>query len=153
MKTVEQNRRDWLEKLITEYGSIAELNIKLSRDRTDATLSQIRNQSPHYKTGKPRSMGSNLARKIEEKLDLKIGALDHPPASYEYKTPLSSQAKIEPPAHSVNEPIAPYSTLQKWPFTSIRPDEWFNLATDTRRMLESQIRSLIPLDEQNAEAA
>jgi hypothetical protein len=37
MKTVEENRRDWLVALIDQHGSIAALNIKLDRDRTYKT--------------------------------------------------------------------------------------------------------------------
>lgn len=51
--------------LLDKKGSLAELNEAIGLARTDATLSQIKNQSPHHKTGKPRSMGEELARKIE----------------------------------------------------------------------------------------
>lgn len=66
--------------LIEQYGSLAALNDKLDLPRTDATLSQIKNQSPHHRTGKPRSMGDDLARKIEAKLDLPEGWMDTPPS-------------------------------------------------------------------------
>ena len=65
--------------LIEQHGSLAALNDKIELSRTDATLSQIKNQSPHHKTGKPRSMGDDLARKIEEKLGLPSGWMDTPP--------------------------------------------------------------------------
>lgn len=66
--------------LIDELGSLAALNDKLERPRTDATLSQIKNQSPHHKTGKPRSMGEDLAREIEMKLSKPEGWMDTPPS-------------------------------------------------------------------------
>ena len=66
--------------LVKKHGdSLAQLNEALGLDRTDATLSQIRTQAPHSKTGKPRVMGDELARKIEEKLGLEVGWMDTPP--------------------------------------------------------------------------
>lgn len=55
------------------------MNEKLGLARTDATLSQIKNKSAHHKTGKPRSMGDDLARKIEAGFDLQEGWMDTPP--------------------------------------------------------------------------
>ena len=65
--------------LVERHGSLAALNEALDMPRTDATLSQIKNQSPHAKTGKPRSMGDDLARKIEAKLRMEPGWMDTPP--------------------------------------------------------------------------
>lgn len=66
--------------LVKKYeGSLAKLNEALGMVRTDATLSQIRTQAPHSKTGKPRVMGDDMARKIEERLALEEGWMDTPP--------------------------------------------------------------------------
>lgn len=83
MKTVGQIRRENLLKLIEQHGSIAELNNKLGLPRTDATLSQIKNQSTTSR-GKPKMMGVTLARRIEQSLKLIEGWLDndHAPPSY-----------------------------------------------------------------------
>jgi hypothetical protein len=67
--------------LIQKHGSLAVLNETIGLARTDATLSQIKNQSAHHNTGKPRSMGDDLARKIEQTLNLDVGWMDTP-ASY-----------------------------------------------------------------------
>jgi hypothetical protein len=83
MQTIADTRRQRLALLIKEHGSLAALNEKLELPRTDATLSQIKNQSPHHKTGKPRSMGDDLARKIEEKLNKPTGWMDTPPSYLE----------------------------------------------------------------------
>ena len=65
--------------LISQHdGKIANLNSALGVERTDATLSQIKNKAKHSKTGKPRSMGDELARKIETKLNLPFGWMDQP---------------------------------------------------------------------------
>lgn len=77
MKTIEEIRREWLTRLIEQHRSIANLNVALGRAKTDATLSQIKNKAVDSKSGNPRNMGSPLAREIEEKLGLEIGALDH----------------------------------------------------------------------------
>lgn len=66
--------------LVKKYGgSLAKLNEALGLVKTDATLSQIRTQAPHSKTGKPRVMGDDMARKIEERLSLEEGWMDTPP--------------------------------------------------------------------------
>ncbi|MGK0703700.1 hypothetical protein ACSFCW_09455 [Yokenella regensburgei] len=84
MQTVEEIRREWLIELINRHKTIANLNLALGRAKTDATLSQIKNQAVDSKSGKPRNMGSPLAREIENKLGLEPGTLDHP--LYEQET-------------------------------------------------------------------
>lgn len=79
MKTIEEIRRDWLNLLIDQHKTIANLNAALGRAKTDATLSQIRNKASDSKSGNPRNMGSPLAREIEERLGLEVGTLDHDP--------------------------------------------------------------------------
>lgn len=133
MKTVEENRRDWLVALIEQHGSIAALNIKLDRDRTDATLSQIKNQSTHHKTGKPRTMGSEVARDIEEKLGLERGALDYPAPLLNKNNTLLAQ-----------DPSAQYKAQTHWPFKTITEHDWFAVDEGTREMLEQLIKAAMP---------
>lgn len=78
MQTIGETRRERMEQLIAEHGSIAKLNEALGLPRTDATLSQIRTQAPHSRTGKLRTMGDELARRIETTLSLPIGWMDTP---------------------------------------------------------------------------
>ena len=78
MQTVEEIRREWLIELIRRHKTLANLNIALGRTKTDATLSQIKNQALDSKSGNPRNMGSPLAREIENKLGLETGTLDNP---------------------------------------------------------------------------
>lgn len=144
MKTVEENRLDWLIHLIKQHGSIAELNIKLARDRTDATLSQIKNQSIHHKTKKPRTMGSDVARDIEEKLGLERGLLDNP---FTYSEPFK---KIQLVAA---EESAPYHVMGSWPFKTIDQAQWLSIPEAARDMLEQQINSLIPKTAKTNKAA
>src|SRR5689334_3650241 len=79
MQTVEEIRLEWLNILIERHGTIASLNAALGRTRTDATLSQLKNQAPDSKSGTPKNMGSPLAREIEDRLGLERGTLDNPP--------------------------------------------------------------------------
>lgn len=80
-QTVHQTRRDRLEVLISEHGSIAALNSAMGMRRDDATFSLIRNQSTHSATGRPRVMGDDLARKVEQTLGLPEGWMDTPLSS------------------------------------------------------------------------
>lgn len=95
VQTIDQTRRDRLEMLIREHNnSIAELNVAMEMDRTDATFSQIRNQALHSKTGKPRSMGDDLARRLENKLGKPEGWMDTPPTYVELHGDEDPRAKV-----------------------------------------------------------
>lgn len=81
MQPVTETRLIRLQMLVKKHnGSLADLNEAIGLVRTDATLSQIRTKAPHSKTGKPRVMGDDLARKIEERLSLDEGWMDTPPS-------------------------------------------------------------------------
>lgn len=77
MKSNNEVRKDNLNLLIEQYGTIAKLNEVLGRKRTDATLSQIRQGLISTTTKRPRVMGDKLARQIEEKLRLGHGWMDN----------------------------------------------------------------------------
>lgn len=79
MKTVETVRRERLRELKERFGSVAELNRQLGRLDKDATLGHILNGNIGTKTNKPKTMGSELARDIERKLDLPEGWMDTDP--------------------------------------------------------------------------
>lgn len=107
MQTIDETRRQKLAILVGQHGnSLAKLNEALGMDRTDATLSQIRTQAPHSKTGKRRVMGDDLARKIEDRLGLERGWMDTPPS-------LSEQYGQSDPR-----------TLALQVFESLPPEEW-----------------------------
>ena len=95
MQTVSETRLTRLSILVKRHGgSLAQLNEAIGLDRTDATLSQIRTKAPHSKTGKPRSMGDDLARKIEEKLSLDHGWMDTPPSYAELNGEEDPRTKV-----------------------------------------------------------
>lgn len=104
MKAIAEIRRDKLEMLIKEFGTqekVAELG------KTSAIyLSQIRNQTPDAKTGKPRQMGDPTARKLEIGCEKEHGWMDNLPTYAELNGTQDPRAK----AMSV--------------FESLPPDQW-----------------------------
>jgi hypothetical protein len=74
MKTVGEIRRDNLQLAIKDAGSAAALAEKAGI--SSVYLSQIKNQAPEAKTGKPKTMGDDVARKIEKGLSLANGWMD-----------------------------------------------------------------------------
>lgn len=81
MRAVEETRRLRLAELLTRHGSYVTLNGLLGMTDRDSTLSQIANQSPNSRTGKPKNMGSELARRIEVALGLPLGWMDADPGA------------------------------------------------------------------------
>ena len=95
MQTISETRLARLAMLVKRHGdSLARLNEALGLDRTDSTLSQIRTKAPNSKTKKPRQMGDELARKIEEKLSLERGWMDTPPSFGELLDDDDPRAKV-----------------------------------------------------------
>lgn len=77
MKTIAEIRRERVEELIEQHGSIANLNVALSWPRTDPKLAQIRNANTRPGRDKPYQMGDAMAREIEETLGLERGWMDN----------------------------------------------------------------------------
>lgn len=74
MRTAEEIRLDNLNALVYEFGSIAEVAKKA---RTPPNyISQIRKRVPS-KTGNPREVGTDLARKLEDGCGKPRGWMDH----------------------------------------------------------------------------
>ncbi|OQV33587.1 hypothetical protein BV899_05890 [Alcaligenes phenolicus] len=66
--------------LIKEVGgTAADLNRATGKNDRDSTYSQILNQSLGSKTGKPKQMGSPLARALEEACGKPLGWMDTDP--------------------------------------------------------------------------
>lgn len=77
MNTIEEIRRLRLAELKKEFGSYVALNSRLGLTARDSTLSQCGNASSNSKSGKPRSMGSELARALERATGKEIGWMDN----------------------------------------------------------------------------
>lgn len=78
MRTIAEIRRDNLQILIDEHGSVAELNERMGWERTDPRLTRIRNANTRTGRNKPFQMGDALAREIEVSLQLERGWMDNP---------------------------------------------------------------------------
>ncbi len=125
MKTVEEIRVARLRMLIQEHGSAAALNRAAGRNERDSTLSQILTGAPNSKTGKPKTMGSDLARDLEIATNKPRGWMDNPPDDDE------DLAATEQPAAA--------SRAEQWPFTSIARSDVEKLPADDRSKLEGAI--------------
>ncbi|WP_343927066.1 hypothetical protein [Pigmentiphaga daeguensis] len=80
MKTIEEIRLERLRDLVSEAGSVANLNRIAKRNERDATISQILNRW-EGKTGKPKELGSAMARALEEAMGKEVGWMDNDPAT------------------------------------------------------------------------
>jgi hypothetical protein len=82
MKTVEETRRERLQILVDQHGSMANLAEKLGSARNEtAALTRILNANVrHERDGQTYVMGSPKAREIEAKLGLEEGWMDTPPS-------------------------------------------------------------------------
>lgn len=116
MKTVEEVRRERLRELLKEVGgSLVSLNKRTDKNDRDSTYSQILNQSVGSRTGKPKEMGSALARSLETHFGKPVGWMD---------TPINAEST-------------------DWPFTSVRPTQIAALSHDSRLKLEGGMALLL----------
>jgi len=74
--TIEQVRREKLELLIQQYGSVTSVAFKLGHN-TPAQVSQWRNAAVDSKTGKPRTISNASARLIESRFGKPLGWMDN----------------------------------------------------------------------------
>ncbi len=103
MKTAEANRRENLELLIHEAGTLEAVARDVSSPQY---LSSVRNSTPDPSTGRPREMGSKMARKLEDAFGKPRGWMDveHPapgtgsPVDYREVTGASVVALGESPS-------------------------------------------------------
>jgi hypothetical protein len=113
MKTSGQIRRDNLLLLLDKHGSAANLNERLELPRTDATLSQIKNQSAAA-SGKARMMGDALARRIERVLALPEGWMDNdqsPPSYRQQRIDHAVKAMENMPEYQLDQAVKILATL------------------------------------------
>ncbi len=95
MRTIAEIRRTNLERLAEEAGS---LDAVAERADTNAVyLTQIRTRYPDRRTGRPREMGSRLARRLEKAFGKPTGWMDTP----------SAPAVCEPPPRPYVAPPRP----------------------------------------------
>ncbi len=95
MNTVKEIRRENLQVLVNQYGSMKKLNEILGRK--DNTLTQILNESVHTETLRKKQMGDKIAREIETKLNLGYGWMDanHAKENFPEETDLIYLRKLD----------------------------------------------------------
>jgi hypothetical protein len=101
VKTIEQIRRENFATLVEEAGGVTRFAEKM--EKSQSQFSQIIHGAPDSKTGKPKEIGSKLARAIESRFGKDIGWMDHEPEDQEYqafkKLPAEVRAWIINHAH------------------------------------------------------
>ena len=123
MKTIEEIRVEALRSIIKQLGSAAALNRSLGRNERDSSFSQILNGAPG-KSGKPKAMGSELARFIESSLGLERGWMDNS-------------------SHSSNVVDPNIESLKStWPF-SVPHSHYLALSMSARKRLNEKVVDFI----------
>lgn len=118
MKTIEEIRLGNLLTLIDEYGTQRALGDAL--DRAPSQISQWATRAPSSETGTPRSISSEIARYIEQKLNRERGWMDHDHSPTQQGSPLAddelrlvehwrtlnaaARKRISPPPASAGKP-------------------------------------------------
>jgi len=115
MRTVEEIRLERLRDLVKEAGSIANLNRKANRNERDATISQILNRWAG-KSGKPKELGSDMARELEAAMDKPRGWMD-------------------------NEAL--HEMRASWPFQNIDPGQFERLNDRQKGEVEGRILAML----------
>lgn len=115
MKTVEEVRLERLRMLVEDFGSLAALNRATGKTERDSTYSQILNRSLASNTGRPKTMGSSMARQIERSLGKPKGWMD----------------------------TSPSQSASSWPFSSISLNDIERLSEGDRRDLETTIKRFV----------
>lgn len=102
VKTIAEIRLLNLEALIKRLGTLEK--VAAAAGSSAIYLSQIRHKAKSSKNGRPREMGTDMARRIEAGAGLEVGWMDvdHSGASY-------PAAAALPTVHTVQEPHAGYS--------------------------------------------
>lgn len=114
MKPVEETRLERLRELVAEFGSLAALNRATGKRDTDSTYSQILNGSISSTSGRPKLMGSQMARQIETAVGKPNGWMDTSPEA-----------------------------LGAWPFSSVSLSDVALLSEPDRRDLETTIKRFV----------
>lgn len=93
MQTTDDTRHARLLLLIKEHKTQAALARKIGKN--PAQISQLVTKSPDSKTGKPRVMGSNMAREIEQACGKPTGWMDQPIGRWATEDPPSTTPEAE----------------------------------------------------------
>lgn len=128
MKTSSEIRHENLIKIIEGVGSLQTVADRL--EKSHAQISQLKTQAKHSTTGKPRVIGDDMARLIEERFNLEVGWMDN------VHSPVQAQAPTE---------------LRAWPF-SVSPLRLQSLTRDDWNQLNTVMSTLVEVREREATA-
>lgn len=113
--------------------SFAEMSARLGRNRRDATLSQISQALPNSGSGKPRQMGDDQARLIENKFDKPPGWMDRDP---DFDAALA-QLRAQPSTLLTAAEEPPRYARPRWPFARVSEPQVCSLAPHVLAALEA----------------
>lgn len=131
VRTVTDIRHANLLRLIAVAGSVQALATSIGRSHSQ--VSQLKNKSPHSKSGRPREIGDDMARHIEEARNLPTGWMDQERDHVYVVAPHSAHLA------GAAEPVKPYG----WPFARISPTQYARLSTEARLRAEGYIERLL----------
>ncbi len=126
MKTSSEIRHENLLKIIESVGSLQTVADRL--EKSHAQISQLKTQAKHSTTGKPRVIGDDMARLIEERFNLEVGWMDN--------------------VHTAAQGSAP-TGLSFWPF-SVSPLRLQSLTRDDWNQLNTVMSTLVEVREREA---
>jgi hypothetical protein len=140
MKLIGEVRRQRLAILMAETGmSLTDVTVKLGRTRRDSTLSQIVNQAPDSKTGKPRQMGDPQARQIETTFGKPAGWMDRDPDFDSLERALSDAHKQLAELQVAETP----GVYRFWPFVGLSLARVLRLPPDRLKIAQGAIVGIV----------
>lgn len=145
-ETVSAIRRRNLRVLADALGAVQALADAI--ERSQSQVSQLLNQTPHSKTGRPRVMADTLARHIEGMLRLETGWMDVPHAGE--PAPLFPPEVTRRVRNLKRAPAAPPTVT----LVDADPDEvWRWLDDDERQQLQAKAAARRATAERNLQPA
>lgn len=136
MKTISTIRRENLDALISKAGSLTAL--AFSAKSSSVYLSQIKHQELDKKTGKPRQMGDNIARRLETASEKPVGWMDQDHGTDHAQIPRENLAVLVQ-----NQPVA---LVEKAPLAT-------NTLAEFKRICEGLAGYLMMMDDDAREDA
>jgi hypothetical protein len=135
MRTIGEIRLQNLEVLVAEAGGAEALAERV--ESSAVYISQVRNRAIDHKSGKPRELGTKLARRIEAAfdkprgwMDVKHGGTDSPPPP--------PQPLVARDASAIYGAARP-----AWPFPNISPERYAQLPELERGRIQGYVEKLL----------
>ena len=145
--TNDEIRRDNLKILVSETGGVARLADRLGI--SSSQVSQWKNASPDSKTGKPRAMQDDSARKLEAACGKPRGWMDQqhssdiadPTAYPTCKEGLSPSMNVQRAEDSAKSTVS--TIAAKWPFPLVDERAYYALPTEGQNWVQAKASAAI----------